>query len=326
MQGVLEGKKIRRSLDLTNWAAALKRKEELELYGEGRVVSVSEACERFLADVEAQGIGVAQMGKYKLLTKELRERFGPMSVRVISADDLRKYRESWKLSLISASKKLERLRTFFKFCGSNDWTQGNPAKDLVIKNIEYEPTLPFTDEEFEKILWAAESIREAHPKMPPGNEKKLLALILLMRYSGIRISDAVMFRRDQVKDGKLFLRQAKTKHPVWVPLPKKVLKALEACDEGYEYYFYSGVGKAKSAITEWQDRLKKVYVMAGVPDGHSHRLRDSFAVDLLSKGVSIEIVSTLLGHKNIAVTQRHYAPWVRSRQLALEKAVKATWA
>ena len=43
----------------------------------------------------------------------------------------------------------------------------------------------------------------------------------------------------------------------------------------------------------------------------------------LEKGVPLETVSILLGHKNIQVTQRHYAPWVKSRQIALEEAVKA---
>jgi integrase/recombinase XerD len=63
--------------------------------------------------------------------------------------------------------------------------------------------------------------------------------------------------------------------------------------------------------------------MAGLPEGHSHRLRDTFAVELLrTNKVSIETVSTLLVHKNIMVTQRHYNPWVKSRQTALEDAVK----
>lgn len=177
----------------------------------------------------------------------------------------------------------------------------------------------------EKIFWAAESIREAHPKMQKGIEKKLMALILLMRYSGIRISDAVMFRRDKLQDGKLFLRQAKTKHLVWVPLPPKVVKALKACDQGQAQYFYSGVGKPKSCITEWQDRLRKGYDMAGIPDGHSHRLRDTFAVGLLNEGVSLETVSVLLGRRSIKTTEKHYAPWVKSRQDVLERAVTATW-
>jgi integrase/recombinase XerD len=135
-----------------------------------------------------------------------------------------------------------------------------------------------------------------------------------------------MFRRETLKDGKLFLRQEKTKHPVWVPLPKHVVVAVMACDEGDEYFFYRGIGTPKSAITDWQKRLKLVYVMAGVPDGHSHRLRDTFSVSLLEKGVPLETVSLLLGHRDIRVTQRHYAPWIKSRQDVLEAAVKGTWA
>jgi integrase/recombinase XerD len=177
----------------------------------------------------------------------------------------------------------------------------------------------------EKPLWAAEFIREAHPKIPADTPKKLKALILLMRYSGIRISDAVMFRRDQLKDGKLFLRQEKTKHLVWVPLPQHIIKAVLACEEGNEYFFYMQIGTPKSAITEWQQRLKLVYEMAGVPEGHSHRLRDTFSVDLLSRGVSLETVSRLLGHTSIKTTQKHYAPFVKSSQDALEAAVKMAW-
>jgi integrase len=60
---------------------------------------------------------------------------------------------------------------------------------------------------------------------------------------------------------------------------------------------------------------------AGLPEGHSHRLRDTFSVELLQKGVSIETVSLLLGHKSIRVTETHYAPWVKIRQDALEAAV-----
>ena len=191
--------------------------------------------------------------------------------------------------------------------------------------MHFDPTFPFTDEEMEKILWAADTIREVHPQIPPATAKKLKALILLMRHSGIRISDAVMFRRDSLKDGKLFLRQEKTKYPVLVPLPPFVIQAVMDCDEGDEYFFYRTSGTPKPAITDWQWRLRKVYDLAGVKDGHSHRLRDTFSVALLTSGVSVETVSRLLGHKNIAVTQKHYAPYVKAGQDALEVAVKGTW-
>ena len=44
-------------------------------------------------------------------------------------------------------------------------------------------------------------------------------------------------------------------------------------------------------------------------------------MDLLEKGVSLETVSILLGHQNLKITQKHYFPWVKTRQAALDKEV-----
>jgi integrase/recombinase XerD len=53
--------------------------------------------------------------------------------------------------------------------------------------------------------------------------------------------------------------------------------------------------------------------------------RDTFAVSLLLKGVSLESVSKLLGHSSIKITERHYAPWVKARQEQLEAEVRRIW-
>jgi integrase len=58
--------------------------------------------------------------------------------------------------------------------------------------------------------------------------------------------------------------------------------------------------------------------------GHPHRFRDTFAVSLLLKGVSLGSGSKLLGHTSIKVTERHYAPCVKARQGQLESDVKRT--
>jgi hypothetical protein len=41
--------------------------------------------------------------------------------------------------------------------------------------------------------------------------------------------------------------------------------------------------------------------------------------------VPIERVSILLGHQSVRVTERHYNPWVRSRQEQLEADVASAW-
>jgi integrase len=53
--------------------------------------------------------------------------------------------------------------------------------------------------------------------------------------------------------------------------------------------------------------------------------RDTFAVELLKKGVSLETVSMLLGHASIRVTEKHYKPWVKTLQDKLEADAMQGW-
>ncbi len=56
-----------------------------------------------------------------------------------------------------------------------------------------------------------------------------------------------------------------------------------------------------------------------------HQFRHTFAKRLLLSGASVENVSLLLGHKSIAVTQRHYNKFVAERQRNLELVVENSW-
>jgi len=105
-----------------------------------------------------------------------------------------------------------------------------------------------------------------------------------------------------------------------------VLTALEAAPKVSEqYFFWSGESKIDSATGDWQRALKGVFKEAGIPDGHAHRFRDTFAVELLKAGIPMERVSILLGHSSIEVTEKHYSPWVRARQEQLEVDVRRSW-
>ena len=53
--------------------------------------------------------------------------------------------------------------------------------------------------------------------------------------------------------------------------------------------------------------------------------RDTFAVEMLLAGVPIDQVSILLGHASVKITEKHYSPWVKARQIQLQQSVRNAW-
>jgi integrase len=200
----------------------------------------------------------------------------------------------------------------------------NPAVGLKKPKVKFKPTLPFSGPEVEKILWATE-IYPIKGTYAEESRKRIRAFVRLLLFSGLRIRDAVTIEFSRFNDeGKLLLYTQKTGQPVFLPLPADVVKeVLELKKVGDKYPFWSGACNPKSAVGDWQRSLRRVFKLAGLK-GHAHMFRDTMAVWLLEKGVPLESVAVILGN-SAKVCEKHYTPWVESRQLALEESVKKTW-
>ncbi len=158
-----------------------------------------------------------------------------------------------------------------------------------------------------------------------GNRKRLKAMILLLRHTGLRIRDAVTITWDRIQNERVFLYTQKTGTPVHVPVPPVVTAALaEVKTIHEEYVFWTGGGDPKSAVADWQRSFRRLLDIVGVK-GHFHMLRDTAAVEWLLAGVPLETVSVLLGHTDVRTTLDHYRPWVRALQQKLEDEVRKSW-
>jgi len=293
---------------------------------EGRVVDrksplIEKACEDFLADAKARGLREPSLYKYRLLLTRLQtfaKDKGLVFLSNFDIDTTAKFRESWTNKGTAARKKLESLRTFFRFCHDRNWIESNPAARLKMPKNEEPPVEPFTKEQVAAILAAI-------PQYPDrSNAVRLRALVLLLRYSGLRLGDAVTLERSRIEFGRLFLRTAKTGTRVFVPLPKVVIDALVECP-GQRFLFWTGESKRKSVIGNWQRALKKLFKLAKVPNGHAHRFRHTFAAELLMSGANLTNVAQLLGHSSERITERHYSAWIKGRQERLEADVRKAW-
>jgi site-specific recombinase XerD len=332
VQGSVGGGYVRQALKLRNWEAAQTHVREWEAKGArlARLIPVQTAVKKYLEDAESRKLKASTL---RLLRADFEkdmlswcERKGIKAISLLTPENLTDWRNEWTEQPSTSMKKLERTRSFFKFCMRMEWLERNPASLLRPPKVPPSATLPFTADEVAQLVSATDLYRNEKGQLGTPHAKRLRALILLMRYTGLRISDAVGLPRSAVKDGKVFLQaQKKTGTPVWVPVPPIVIAALDQEPKSETHYFWTGEGQVDTCAKNWQRSFRKLAKISKVPNAHPHRLRDTFAVELLLRGVPIESVGILLGHNSVRVTEKHYSPWVRERQEKLEEMVRRAW-
>ncbi len=303
------------------WEAEDRRTRHTE-----QQITIKDAHRKFIVDAEARKLNQSTLYKYRLLFQELdafAEAYKLQFLVQLDLDTLATFRATWTQGPRTSLKKLERLRAFMRFAEKRKWIGDNPAIDLKAPKVPNKPTMPFTREEMTRIVAALEPYGASAGKR---NAQRLRAFLLLLRYSGLRIGDATQLEMSRLNGNKLLLHTQKTGVPVYCVLPDAVVDALETAPRSSErFFFWTGASTVRSAKGKWQRRLQRLFEFAKVPTGHPHRLRDTFAVELLLAGVPLDRVSILLGHSSIRITERHYAPWTRSRQEQIEADLRAAW-
>jgi integrase/recombinase XerD len=349
-----DGPFIRRSAKTRSWEKAeeLKRRLEAEYYAkrngerEGGAskspkVTIKEAVARFLASKRNENLAESTLDK---LTTIFEKQFvawatagGFTRIGDITTADLEGFRDTWNDGPLAKKKKQERLVGFFYHCVRLGWIKTNPAVLLERIRAEGPPTDYFPKAEIDQILDATYIYQPKGWAECRNQATRLRILMLLMRWSGLAIRDAVTLERRRLNEkGELFLYRAKTGNPVYVPLPPDVADGLRNIPPGPSpnprYYFWSGNSSPKSVVGNWQRSFRRLFKIANLrrDDGppkrcHPHMFRDTFAVEMLLAGVPLEQVSILLGHKGVKITEKHYAPWVRARQEQLAANVRRAW-
>ena len=227
------------------------------------------------------------------------------------------------------AKVRERCRSFLRYCYEAQWLTRVPVLPKI--KVDEPPTMPLTAAEYERLLSA---IPSTFPDA--SRQARVKALIQLMRWSGLAIVDALTLERNEIewdkvkKVHRIVTARQKTGTHVSVPIPADVARDLLAVLNGNErYIFWSGEGEKERITKSWAKYILAPLFKAAKIESkgnlRSHRLRDTFAVDLLQKGVPLEEVSKLLGHESIKTTEKSYAKWVKGRQDRLDALVIGTW-
>jgi integrase len=222
----------------------------------------------------------------------------------------------------TSRNEIERLRQFFKFCVEREWIDKNPASSIklpIIHNIERKP---YEDYEMQQIDRAIGFFRNGgiYGEL---NRERIKAFVEVLKWTGMRIGDAVMFSKGTVVGGQVILRTQKNGKRVSIPLHPDAKSALEKIENGNHYYFWSGEGSIKSAVSAWSRTFIRLSQIAECRVT-AHRYRHSLIVKLLSNGIPISEVAAIAGNSP-RIIERHYNQFVQSRQDRINEAVKMIW-
>jgi integrase len=322
INGTLEGTFRRESLKTRSFERATALVREIEDGKNTRRTTVKEATTSFLDDAKARGLRESSLYKYDLLFRRLKayaESEGLRHISDLDIEALRRWRATWTHKNFAAKVTTANLRAFMRFCQESGRLKVNPAKLLRSPEVTSHPVEPFTDAEMESVFKACDSYKTLKSSPLP-----IKAFVLLLRWSGLRITDAVTLERSRLTGDRLFLYTAKTGTPVHLPLPPDVVAALGAIPNTSKYFFWSGNGKVATRRGNFEVALRRLFKSAAVK-GHAHKFRHTMATALLSKGVPVERVSILLGHSSPRTTIQHYSSWIQARQEQVESDVRSTW-
>ncbi|MCK4661359.1 MAG: site-specific integrase [Bacteroidales bacterium] len=171
-------------------------------------------------------------------------------------------------------------------------------KNLITKNpfahlkIRYEET----HKEFLTIE-ELKSLEKLLIKNIPEKLKNVLRYFLFACYTGVRYSDMERLKSCNINNNQLSFKQHKTKEYITIPLTRHAIKHLTKKEP--EEKLFRVITNQKT-----NEFLKIIILYANINKNISfHCSRHTFAVISLTIGIPIEVISKILGHKDLKTTQ-----------------------
>lgn len=218
------------------------------------------------------------------------------------------------LSSASVSRTLSSLRGVFQYLISEGVCDANPAKEVHNDKVEKKELMVLTSKEVESLL-----------SQPDVNDIKGMrdkAMLEILYATGIKVSELIGLNIDDVNVQLSFIRCGEGDKERFIPIYPIACKCLLAYIEKSRKLLVSNTRENSLFVNITGERmtrqgfwkiLKSYTQSAGITKTITpHTLRHSFAAHLLENGADIHDIQLILGHSDIASTQR-YAQFLKDK-------------
>lgn len=262
---------------------------------------------------ETRNASESTVDSYQRDLRKLRDyllEHGVSDVQSVTSTNLNSYvlhLEKQGLSSATVSRNVASMKAFFHYACRMRQIENDPSEQVKAPHIEKKAPGVLSVEETARLL-----------EQPSGSSAKELrdrAMLELLYATGMRVSELISLRLGDVQLALEYVVCRDADKERVIPFGESARRALERYLENgrgvllknqeSDYLFVNCSGRPMSRQGFWK-LLKHYASMAGITaDITPHTLRHSFAVHLVQNGADLKAVQEMLGHADIATTQRY---------------------
>lgn len=198
------------------------------------------------------------------------------------------------------NRRLNALKHFFDFCLDQQWVAGNPVKPSHFVRRGHPLPKALAGEQVQRLF-----AQIAHPMDH--------ALFLVMLRCGLRVSEVAQLKLAQIdwEQPALHIIQGKGRKDRRVYMSPDLVASLHDCltqhpgDPAQGYVFWNRKRPQQPlSVKAIQKKIERYAKAAGVT-ASCHRLRQTFASNLLEHGAEVVTIRDFLGHSQISSSERY---------------------
>lgn len=258
---------------------------------------------RFVKYLESQGKSSFTIVAYK---KDLEQFVGYLSSQEIT--DVREIKKEHIDGFIgklindnytkkSASRKLNSIRTFFRYIKNDGIIEQNPSLDVSHpKYIQSAPRI------FSKLEYRA--LRDFAKEEP-----RTYALVEILLQTGIKIGELAGLKNEDIQETTIHICQYGKTPAREIPLNKPVKKSIEEYlkdrpnqkNDGHLFITRTG---HPLLIRNIRQIISRCFREVGIEKATVNDFRNTFIAHQLKNGASVEYIAKLVGHRRLSSTER----------------------
>lgn len=276
----------------------LAGKQVVEEKKEDKMEENEDYIKKFISSKRLEGCSEKSLLYYERTIKAVLSDIGK-PLKTVVTDDLRSYLTAYQakneVSKVTIDNVRRILSSFFSWLEDEDYILKSPARRIhkVKATINIKNT--YTDEEIEMMRDACECPRD-------------LAIIDMLASTGMRVGEMVKLKRFDVNLAErecIVLGKGDKQRTVYFDARAKIhlQKYLEARIDSSDFLFLcKNRSNQPLGIGGIEHFIKRLGTRIGIKKAHPHKFRRTLATGAIDKGMPIEQVQQLLGHKRIDTT------------------------